>query len=65
VEHAGALFAAYQQAEDTRSWTWLLREPDATMLSILSGLPAYVSYLTRFISPSSITKRSRRWALWP
>lgn len=31
VEHAGALFAAYQQAEDTRSWTWLLREPDATV----------------------------------
>lgn len=28
-EHADALFAAYQQAEDTRSWTWLLREPDA------------------------------------
>ncbi|HDR2787679.1 TPA: GNAT family N-acetyltransferase [Enterobacter asburiae] len=31
VEHASALFAAYQQAEDTRSWTWLLREPDATV----------------------------------
>lgn len=31
VEHAGALFAAYQQAEDTRSWTWLLREPDTTV----------------------------------
>lgn len=31
VEHAGALFAAYQQAEDTRSWTWLLREPDTTI----------------------------------
>jgi hypothetical protein len=31
VEHAGALFAAYQLAEDTRSWTWLLREPDATI----------------------------------
>lgn len=30
VEHAGALFAAYSLAEDTRSWTWLLREPDAT-----------------------------------
>lgn len=29
-EHAEALFTAYQQAEDTRSWTWLLREPDAT-----------------------------------
>jgi len=28
-EHAAALFAAYQLAEDTRSWTWLLREPDA------------------------------------
>jgi Acetyltransferases, including N-acetylases of ribosomal proteins len=31
VEHAGALFTAYQQAEDTRSWTWLLREPDTTV----------------------------------
>lgn len=28
-EHAAALFTAYQLAEDTRSWTWLLREPDA------------------------------------
>ncbi|MBM3069725.1 GNAT family N-acetyltransferase [Lelliottia sp. RWM.1] len=31
VEHAEALFSAYQQAEDTRSWTWLLREPDTTV----------------------------------
>lgn len=30
VEHAEALFSAYLLAEDTRSWTWLLREPDAT-----------------------------------
>lgn len=30
VDHAGALFRAYHLAEDTRSWTWLLREPDAT-----------------------------------
>lgn len=30
-EHAAALFAAYQLAEDTRSWTWLLREPDASV----------------------------------
>jgi hypothetical protein len=29
VEHADALFSAYSLAEDTRSWTWLLREPDA------------------------------------
>lgn len=28
VHHADALFAAHQLAEDTRSWTWLLREPD-------------------------------------
>ena len=27
-QHAEALFAAHQQAADTRSWTWLLREPD-------------------------------------
>ena len=31
VEHADALFSAHQQAEDTRSWTWLLREPDANV----------------------------------
>ena len=31
VEHAEALFTAHQRAEDTRSWTWLLREPDATV----------------------------------
>ena len=30
VAHAEALFSAYSLAEDTRSWTWLLREPDAT-----------------------------------
>ena len=30
VEHADALFRAYHLTEDTRSWTWLLREPDAT-----------------------------------
>lgn len=30
MEHAGALFSAYALAGDTRSWTWLLREPDAT-----------------------------------
>lgn len=27
--HAKALFAAHQQAPDTRSWTWLAREPDS------------------------------------
>lgn len=26
--HAGALFDAHRLAPDTRSWTWLLREPD-------------------------------------
>ncbi|MFP2363951.1 GNAT family N-acetyltransferase [Enterobacter ludwigii] len=30
VDHAEALFSAYSLAEDTRSWTWLLREPDAS-----------------------------------
>lgn len=30
-QHAAALFATYQLAEDTRSWTWLLREPDANV----------------------------------
>ncbi|WES70605.1 GNAT family protein [Superficieibacter sp. HKU1] len=28
--HASALFSAYSTADDTRSWTWLLREPDAS-----------------------------------
>ncbi|MRS91233.1 GNAT family N-acetyltransferase [Enterobacteriaceae bacterium RIT714] len=31
TEHAAALFAAYALAPDTRSWTWLLREPDASV----------------------------------
>jgi len=33
LHHAEALFAAYQLAEDTRAWTWLLREPDANLES--------------------------------
>lgn len=31
LRHADALFAAYRQAADTRSWTWLLREPEKTV----------------------------------
>lgn len=31
LRHADALFAAYHQAADTRSWTWLLREPENTV----------------------------------
>lgn len=31
--HAEKLFSAYQLAEDSRSWTWLLREPDAHLES--------------------------------
>ncbi|WP_330983151.1 MULTISPECIES: hypothetical protein [Enterobacterales] len=31
--HAQALFSAYQLAEDTRNWTWLLREPDTNVES--------------------------------
>lgn len=31
ADHAEALFDAYQHAPDTRSWTWLLREPDASV----------------------------------
>ncbi|NWK86762.1 GNAT family N-acetyltransferase [Raoultella terrigena] len=30
-KHAEALFAAHQLAPDTRSWTWLLREPDSSV----------------------------------
>lgn len=29
--HADALFAAHQQATDTRNWTWLLREPESSV----------------------------------
>lgn len=29
--HASALFAAHRLAPDTRSWTWLLREPDSSV----------------------------------
>lgn len=31
LRHADALFAAYRQAADTRSWAWLLREPEKTV----------------------------------
>ncbi|MCF6688832.1 GNAT family N-acetyltransferase [Raoultella terrigena] len=30
-KHAEALFAAHRLAPDTRSWTWLLREPDSSV----------------------------------
>jgi RimJ/RimL family protein N-acetyltransferase len=30
-KHAEGLFAAHQLAPDTRSWTWLLREPDSSV----------------------------------
>ena len=31
LKHADALFVAHQQAEDTRGWTWLLREPESSV----------------------------------
>lgn len=31
LKHADALFAAHQQATDTRSYTWLLREPESSL----------------------------------
>lgn len=33
VSYADALFKAHQMAKDTRSWTWLLREPDPDLAS--------------------------------
>ncbi len=30
LQHADTLFAAHQQAADTRNWTWLLREPEGS-----------------------------------
>lgn len=40
-EHAAALFAAYQLAEDTRSWTWLLREPDANVEAFTAWVESF------------------------
>lgn len=31
TQHAEALFAAHQQAADSRNWTWLLREPEKSV----------------------------------
>ena len=45
VAHAEALFSAYSLAEDTRSWTWLLREPESS-LAEFSAWVAQVSTLT-------------------
>jgi RimJ/RimL family protein N-acetyltransferase len=32
LKHADALFAAHQQATDTRAWTWLLREAESSLV---------------------------------
>ena len=50
-EHAAALFSAYQRAEDTRSWTWLLREPDATV----EEFTAWVSSVCELSDPIHFT----------
>ncbi len=50
-EHAAALFAAYQLAEDTRSWTWLLREPDANV----EEFTAWVSSVCELSDPIHFT----------
>ncbi|HEX4502842.1 MAG TPA: GNAT family protein [Scandinavium sp.] len=42
-KHAGALFAAYQLAEDTRAWTWLLREPDNDVESYTAWVKSIVA----------------------
>jgi RimJ/RimL family protein N-acetyltransferase len=41
-KHADALFAAYQLAEDTRAWTWLLREPDGDVESYRAWVQSIV-----------------------
>lgn len=46
-KHAEALFAAHQLAPDTRSWTWLLREPDSSV----EEFSAWVSGLTGLSDP--------------
>ncbi|QKN83018.1 GNAT family N-acetyltransferase [Scandinavium goeteborgense] len=43
VEHADALFAAYQLAEDTRAWTWLLREADPDVESYRAWVQSVVT----------------------
>ncbi|MFP2422812.1 GNAT family N-acetyltransferase [Pseudescherichia vulneris] len=47
MQHADALFAAYQLAEDTRAWTWLLREPD----SDVEGYRAWVQSILELQDP--------------
>ncbi|MEF3092403.1 GNAT family protein [Raoultella sp. WB_B2P2-3] len=46
-KHAEALFAAHQLAPDTRSWTWLLREPDSSV----EEFSAWVAGLTGLSDP--------------
>lgn len=46
-KHAEALFAAHQLAPDTRSWTWLLREPDSSV----EEFSAWVAGLTGVSDP--------------
>ncbi|HEY2452585.1 MAG TPA: GNAT family protein [Scandinavium sp.] len=42
-KHADALFAAYQLAEDTRAWTWLLREADNDVESYTAWVKSIVA----------------------
>lgn len=59
TEHAEALFAAHQLAEDTRSWTWLLREPDADVESYKAWVESVVA-LDDPIHFAVIDKQSER-----
>ncbi|AUV54838.1 GNAT family N-acetyltransferase [Raoultella planticola] len=45
--HASALFAAHQLAPDTRSWTWLLREPD----SCVETFSAWIASVEKLSDP--------------
>jgi hypothetical protein len=65
VEHADALFSAYSLAEDTRSWTWLLREPDATAAEYAEWVASVSELSDPSTLPLLITRPSLRWDAGP
>ncbi len=64
LAHASDLFAAHQLAPDARSWTWLLREPEATLQNSVPGWSRSPRWQTRFILPSLTSSEGKRSARW-
>jgi RimJ/RimL family protein N-acetyltransferase len=58
-KHAEALFAAHQLAPDTRSWTWLLREPDSSVEEF-SAWVASVAELSDTLHFAVIDRQTRQ-----